>query len=178
MSASPHITARVVTIDDKESIDSRLALEEKLQAIGEELLEAYTGKKDWGEVGELAQTLRSNSRRIKCLKNSLLSGYIDMSTAEGGIKITPLGGNEWMVEILPQNKQFKRNLEDFNHLRDHLCKEHCLLMPPSLIGDASSLQEILSIAVKNIPPSHDTVLNCFLSPNVIDFSVVCKGGLS
>ena len=53
---------------------SQLALEYRLQDLCQRLLESYKDQHDWEAVGQVAQSLVTNSQRVSLLKERLLSG--------------------------------------------------------------------------------------------------------
>ena len=56
------------------ALRSQLALEYRLQSLCQRLLESYKDQLDWAAVGQVAQSLVTNSQRVSLLKERLLSG--------------------------------------------------------------------------------------------------------
>ena len=57
---------------------SQLALEYRLQDLCQRLLESYKDQHDWGAVGQVAQSLVTNSQRVSLLKERLLSILVSL----------------------------------------------------------------------------------------------------
>ena len=53
---------------------AQLALEYRLQSLCQRLLESYKDQQDWAAVGQVAQSLVTNTQRVSLLKERLLSG--------------------------------------------------------------------------------------------------------
>lgn len=60
---------------------SQLALEFRLQSLCQRLLESYKDQHDWAAVGQVAQSLVTNSQRVSFLKDRLLSGNYSYFTS-------------------------------------------------------------------------------------------------
>ena len=56
------------------ALRSQLALEYRLQSLSQRLLESYKDQNDWAAVGQVAQSLVTNTQRVSVLKERLLSG--------------------------------------------------------------------------------------------------------
>lgn len=167
----------------REDLRQHLELEERLQLVGEELLEDYKRTKQWKQVGQLAQTLNTNSNRISSLTYALnpTSSSFTFDEMEGTPPLPTVSVKSteqccWLVS-LSSSEPAKRKLEDFQSLRAHLITKYSLQIP-SLAPDvsASVLEEMLYSAVKDVSVSNDSFLNCFLSPNIDDFALVYDSG--
>ena len=184
MSSSPLSTALLSPLTN-EDIQQQLKLEERLQEVGEQLLETYKRTRQWKLVGQLAQTLSSNSDRIVCLTHALSSQRIftfnEMDSSQSEVqnisvsKVEDTDKSLWIVSF-SNNEPVQRTLEDFEILRVNLTTKHSMQILP-LTSDVSSLvlQEMLISAVKDVSVKNDTFLNCFLSSKILDFSSMCNG---
>ena len=66
---------------------AQLALEYRLQSLCQRLLESYKDQQDWAAVGQVAQSLVTNTQRVSLLKERLLSGsYSILDHSRRGLK--------------------------------------------------------------------------------------------
>ena len=65
---------------------AQLALEYRLQSLCQTLLESYKDQKDWAAVGQVAQSLVTNTQRVSLLKERLLSGSFTLFDRRGGLQ--------------------------------------------------------------------------------------------
>lgn len=182
----------------EDKLRKQLDLEERLQIVGEELLEGYKDTRQWKQVGQIAQTLTSNSERVSVIKQCLHQldlcpiSYQDTETDS----VTMVDKNrrtcQVTVEVIEQtcdddacwsiksqdvlNKPVLRTLKDVSLLRAHLCKHHHIQIPlsneDSLTSDA--LQELLLSALEEVNSQSDPLLLSFLSSKVDNFAVIAK----
>ena len=182
----------------EDKLRKQLDLEERLLIVGEELLEGYKDTRQWKQVGQIAQTLTTNSERVSVIKQCLhqfdLCPISYQDTETDAVTMVDKNGRtcQVTVEVIEQtcdddacwsiisqdvlNKPVLRTLKDVSLLRAHLCKHYHIQIPlsneDSLTSDA--LQELLLSALEEVNSQSDPLLLSFLSSKVDNFAVIAK----
>lgn len=179
-SSSSNKEPRSSLVLDKESLHGQLVLEQQLQTISGQLIDLYKSNRQWIEVGEIANTLNSNSLRISTI-NGLLNDNPMEEKGDDTISVILNNNDEnsspkWIINT-GNNNSVTRTLEDINQLKTHLETTYTLTITSSTDTVGQSLQQLLVLALRDKVIKSDHILACFLTDKIEDFSIVmCKEG--
>lgn len=84
---------------------AQLALEYRLQSLCQRLLESYKDQQDWAAVGQVAQSLVTNTQRVSLLKERLLSGNYTLDPTRQLQSITEqpcAGGRSTLLSLISE----------------------------------------------------------------------------
>ena len=82
----------------------QLALEYRLQSLCQRLLESYKDQRDWAAVGQVAQSLVTNTQRVSLLKERLLGGNCAQfdQPSRRSLQDEPAGGSRSLLALISE----------------------------------------------------------------------------